>query len=61
MSHPERQGFLSRLSSAASLMEGQAAESIEQRLTSIERELAAINRRFADSETPASVAAAPDV
>lgn len=50
MSQTQRQGFLSRFGSAARLIEGQAAESIEQRLTSIERELAAINRRLEDSD-----------
>ena len=54
MSQPQRQGFLSRLGSAARLIEGQAAEGIEQRLTSIERELAAISRRLADSDDPGS-------
>jgi hypothetical protein len=60
MSQTQRQGFLSRFGSAARLMEGQAAESIEQRLTSIERELAAINRRMAGSETPGPSADAPE-
>lgn len=50
MSQTQRQGFLSRFGSAARLIEGQAAESIEQRLTTIEQELAAINRRLAASD-----------
>jgi hypothetical protein len=50
MSQTQRQGFLTRLGAAARLMEGQAAESIEQRLTTIERELAAINRRLAEGD-----------
>lgn len=50
MTQSERQGFLSRLGSAARLMEGQDAESIEQRLTTSERELAAINRRLAEGD-----------
>ena len=50
MSQTQRQGFLSRFGSAARLMERQAAESIEERLATIERELVAINRRLAERD-----------
>lgn len=50
MPQTQRQGFLTRLGSAARLVEGQAAASIEPRQITGERELAAINRRLAEGD-----------